>query len=139
MRIAVISDIHGNMDALESVLESIRKERCEKIFVLGDIAMAGPQPEDTIDWFMQNAENYNITMIQGNTDLMIANYSAELYKTLAEKAPVIKKNNASEKIISPAFPPMRDTAMYTLDNNEYNNNGVNRTIYLLVRLNTCFI
>lgn len=89
MRIAVISDIHGNMDALESVLESIRKERCEKIFVLGDIAMAGPQPEDTIDWFMQNAEVYNITMIQGNTDAMIANYTEDLYKELAEKAPIM--------------------------------------------------
>lgn len=89
MRIAVISDIHGNMDALEAVLESIKKERCEKIFALGDYAMAGPQPEDTINWFMQNSEAYNITMIQGNTDLMIANYSDELYKTLAEKAPVM--------------------------------------------------
>lgn len=89
MKIAVISDIHGNMDALESVLESIKKDRCDKIFALGDYAMAGPQPEDTINWFMQNAESHNITMIQGNTDYMIANYTDDLYKELSEKAPVM--------------------------------------------------
>ena len=31
MKVAVISDIHGNYQALESVLEDIEKEKCEKI------------------------------------------------------------------------------------------------------------
>ena len=44
MKIAVISDIHGNLEALEAVMESIKKERCDKIFALGDYAMAGPEP-----------------------------------------------------------------------------------------------
>ena len=49
MKIAVISDIHGNMQALEAVLESIKQENCEKIFCLGDLAMAGPEPSKMID------------------------------------------------------------------------------------------
>ena len=49
MKIAIISDIHGNMQALDAVLENIKKENCEKIFCLGDLAMAGPQPNETIN------------------------------------------------------------------------------------------
>ena len=44
MKVAIISDIHGNMQALEKVLEDIKTENCDKIFCLGDIAMAGPEP-----------------------------------------------------------------------------------------------
>ena len=89
MKIAVISDIHGNLDALEAVLVDIKNEGCEKIFSLGDYAMAGPLPADTVNWFMENAEKENITMIQGNTDYMIANYSENLYQNLTSKAPVM--------------------------------------------------
>ena len=47
MKIAVISDIHGNMEALEAVLNDIKDIACEKIFMLGDYAMAGPDPKQT--------------------------------------------------------------------------------------------
>ena len=32
MKIAVMSDIHGNMDALEAVMKDIEKQKCEKFF-----------------------------------------------------------------------------------------------------------
>ena len=48
MKIAVISDIHGNMEALEAVMADIEKQQCDKIFVLGDYAMAGPEPNSTV-------------------------------------------------------------------------------------------
>ena len=44
MKIAIISDIHGNIQALEAVMKNIKQEKCEKIFCLGDLAMAGPEP-----------------------------------------------------------------------------------------------
>ena len=44
MKIAVISDIHGNMEAIEAVMDDISKKSCNKIFILGDYAMAGPEP-----------------------------------------------------------------------------------------------
>ena len=49
MKIAVISDVHGNKEALEAVMADIEKEKCEKVFVLGDYAMAGPEPWNIID------------------------------------------------------------------------------------------
>lgn len=73
MKIAIISDIHGNMQALESVLTDIKKEKCEKIFCLGDLAMAGPEPVKTIELIKKLYEESNFELIQGNTDLMIAN------------------------------------------------------------------
>lgn len=49
MKIAVLSDIHGNMQALERVLEDIKANDCDKVFCLGDLAMAGPEPQKVID------------------------------------------------------------------------------------------
>jgi putative phosphoesterase len=89
MKIAVISDIHGNLEALEAVMQDIEKEKCDKIFALGDYAMAGPEPWKIIDFFMQKESDENYKIIQGNTDLMIADYNAEMYATLLEKAPVM--------------------------------------------------
>jgi len=73
MKVAVFSDIHGNIQALESVLADIKKEECEKIFCLGDLAMAGPEPVKTIELIKELYEKGNFELIQGNTDLMIAN------------------------------------------------------------------
>lgn len=98
MKIAVISDIHGNIDALEAVMKNINEEGCEKIFVLGDYAMAGPEPSLTVDWFFKKQFDENFEMIQGNTDLMIADYNEELYESLKTKAPIMAealKNDVS--------------------------------------------
>ncbi len=89
MKIAVISDIHGNMEALSAVLEDIKNNDCDKIFCLGDYAMAGPEPAKTINKFIELRKITDITMIQGNTDLMIADYSDELYSAVKNSAPVM--------------------------------------------------
>ena len=89
MKIAVISDIHGNMEALQEVFRDIEKEGCEKIFALGDYAMAGPEPDVAIEWFMKKDGDSKYTMIQGNTDLMIADYSEEIYQKVKENAPTM--------------------------------------------------
>ena len=102
MKIAVISDIHGNMEALNAVMKDIEDKKCEKVFVLGDYAMAGPEPSSVVGFFWTKKFDSNFSMIQGNTDLMIASYDEELYKTLKEKAPVMAealKNDA--EILTP--------------------------------------
>lgn len=89
MKIAVISDIHGNLEALEAVMMDIQKEGCEKIFVLGDYAMAGPDPAATVDWFFQKQFDSKFKMIQGNTDLMIADFNNELFEFIQNRAPIM--------------------------------------------------
>jgi len=89
MKIAVMSDIHGNMEAIEAVIEDIEQEECEQILVLGDYAMAGPEPDVAIDFFFDKLIDKKYKMIQGNTDKMLGNYSQTIYEDLKEKAPVM--------------------------------------------------
>src|SRR5437867_2247722 len=44
MRVAVVSDIHGNLHALEAVLAELDAERPDRIWCLGDVVGYGPQP-----------------------------------------------------------------------------------------------
>ena len=86
MKIAVISDIHANWQALEAILNDIKNQGCEKILCLGDLAMAGPEPAKVID-FVENQKDWIV--IQGNTDKMIAEYTPEIIDSLKEKFPVM--------------------------------------------------
>ena len=48
MSIAIISDIHGNLDALQAVLADIDHLGVEEIFCLGDNIGYGPEPEEVV-------------------------------------------------------------------------------------------
>lgn len=87
MKVAVISDIHGNWQALEQVIADYQMQGCEKVFCLGDYAMAGPQPRMVLDYVMNKAQNW--TAIQGNTDKMIAEFSLKMYDKLQQEFPVM--------------------------------------------------
>ena len=47
VRLAVLSDIHGNFRALEAVLADLRDQRVEEFVCLGDVVL-GPQPTETL-------------------------------------------------------------------------------------------
>lgn len=102
MKIAVISDIHGNMEALNAVISDIKEQACDKIFVLGDYAMAGPEPSKVVNWFMKKENDESFIMIQGNTDAMIANYSDKVYEEVKKAAPVMAEALKSDvEILAP--------------------------------------
>ena len=82
MKYAVISDIHGNMEALEAVLKDIETEQADKILCLGDLAMAGPEPAAAVERIKALVEEGKIDCIQGNTDKMIADFSEDILKNL---------------------------------------------------------
>jgi hypothetical protein len=46
MRLALLSDIHGNFIALDAVLADVKRERVEQIVCLSDVAFNGPQPRE---------------------------------------------------------------------------------------------
>lgn len=89
MKIAIISDIHGNMQALEKVFADIQKEKCEKIFCLGDLAMAGPEPQKAIEFIKELYDNGKLELIQGNTDEMLGNYSANVGEVVSNSFPIM--------------------------------------------------
>jgi predicted phosphodiesterase len=48
MRIALISDIHGNAVALDAALADIARDGADAIICLGDVAVLGPQPREVL-------------------------------------------------------------------------------------------
>jgi putative phosphoesterase len=49
MRIALISDLHGNIVSLEATLADIDRRGVDEIVCLGDVATLGPRPNDVIE------------------------------------------------------------------------------------------
>ena len=86
MRVAVLSDIHANVQGLEAVMTDVVEQGCEHVFCLGDLALAGPQPKEVMDYVM---EQDTWTVIQGNTDKMIANFGPEVLDFLDAQYPVM--------------------------------------------------
>ncbi len=64
MKRALISDIHGNLEALLAVLEDARSQSVDEIYCLGDIIGYGPNPCECLDEVMKNA---TVTIL-GNHD-----------------------------------------------------------------------
>lgn len=52
MRLAVVSDIHGNLPALQAVDDEIRRAGVDQVVNLGDIASGPLWPRETVDWLM---------------------------------------------------------------------------------------
>ncbi|MBI3563145.1 MAG: metallophosphoesterase [Gammaproteobacteria bacterium] len=69
-KIAFISDIHGNIDALRITLQDIKSRKISKIVCLGDVASYNAEPEAC---YKLLSENPDIVWIAGNHDLMAAN------------------------------------------------------------------
>ena len=63
-RIAIILDIHGNLEALKTVLSDIKKREIDHIYCLGDIIAKGTHSHECIKLIQENCE----VVVQGNCD-----------------------------------------------------------------------
>jgi predicted phosphodiesterase len=82
VRVALISDLHGNRLALEAVLQDIARHRVDRIVCLGDVATLGPHPEAVL----ARLEEIGCDCIMGNHDEFLLD--EKLIHTYTE-APVI--------------------------------------------------
>lgn len=73
MRIAAISDIHGNVAALEAVLADVAQRGVDVVVNLGDIASGALFPSETVDRLMPLA----LPTIRGNHERQIATLSVD--------------------------------------------------------------
>jgi putative phosphoesterase len=64
MKVALISDTHGNGVALNGVLEQLRHESIDQIVFLGDAVALGPQPQEVL----AALRDLNCRCVLGNTD-----------------------------------------------------------------------
>jgi predicted phosphodiesterase len=69
MRIGLISDIHGNLVSLASVLADIDRAGVDQIVFLGDVAAIGPQPCEVIE----RLRALDPPCIMGNHDMEVLN------------------------------------------------------------------
>lgn len=72
-RIALFSDIHGNLPALDAVLDAISGAGIRELFCLGDLVGYGPDPEGVIDRIRAR----RILTVQGNYDDGVGNRRGE--------------------------------------------------------------
>lgn len=84
MRIAVISDVHDNLTALDAVLADLRTQKPDVIFHGGDLPYGGCNPCEVIDCIMQEGW----PGVLGNTDQMLWDTSARA--GLESAAPKLK-------------------------------------------------
>lgn len=64
MKIALIADIHGNLPALEVVLEDLEGEKSDQLICLGDVSAMGPFPVESLE----RVQGLNCPVIMGNGD-----------------------------------------------------------------------
>lgn len=65
MKIAIISDVHGNLEALKATLTDIEKRKVDKIICLGDTIAKGVHPKECLELIRKNCE----IVLQGNCDV----------------------------------------------------------------------
>ena len=64
-KIATFSDIHGNYEALDAILEDIKKNNYDEVIFLGDLISLGPDSKACI----KRISEENVRFILGNHDL----------------------------------------------------------------------
>ena len=67
MRIAVVSDVHANLHALEAVLAEVDEGGFDQVWCLGDVVGYGPRPNECVAIVQERAE----ICLAGNHDLVV--------------------------------------------------------------------
>jgi putative phosphoesterase len=106
--IAVLSDIHGNLWALEAVLDHIEGRGIDKIVNLGDSIYGPLEPKKTAQLLIER----DIPSVSGNEDRMIVDSNAPLSPTLDFVRRVTNDSVASWLVACPATLKMGDIFMF---------------------------
>jgi predicted phosphodiesterase len=72
-RIALLSDVHGNLQALEAVAAEIRRAKPDAVLVAGDLVLNGPDPNGCVD-ALRLLESEGALIVSGNTDIAVGDF-----------------------------------------------------------------
>lgn len=72
-RLALLSDVHGNLAALEATIAAVRASGPDAILVAGDLVLNGPDPVGVLDAVRALAAD-GALVVSGNTDLAVADF-----------------------------------------------------------------
>ena len=68
VQVALLSDIHGNLVGLKTVLSDLKTRSVGQVLCLGDVAATGPQPREVVELL----QTMNWPCVMGNTDETLA-------------------------------------------------------------------
>lgn len=106
MKVAVISDIHGNLSALNRVVEDFESQDATQVIVLGDIIFFGDEPEEC---FKLIQELKPIAWVKGNTDDWINLIDDDFNPSNVEEEHMYKEYlRVKDKMSSSSFDYIRD-------------------------------
>ncbi len=75
MRLAIFSDIHGNMEAFKEVIRDIREQKVQKCFFLGDAISYGPESDRVV----RLLQRLGVSCVLGNHELALLQTHARYY------------------------------------------------------------
>lgn len=104
-RIAIFSDIHGNLQALNSIIDDINNTDFDEVICLGDVIGLGPNSKQCLDIIMDS----KIKMVKGNHEIYQINeelYQNHLADNEKKHRDWIKKTLSDEEINYIANLPM---------------------------------
>lgn len=84
MKIGIISDIHGNLIALENVLAELGRERVDKIVCLGDAIFNGSQPA----LVLKRMKELACPIVMGNADTFLL--QCESFEPTSEREQILR-------------------------------------------------
>jgi len=92
MKYVIMSDIHGNLEALNVCLEEFKKQPYDILVCLGDFVGYGPNPNEVVEWAIQYKKDHpNSIFVYGNHDRAIADLRVDLsWYNLQARSAIVK-------------------------------------------------
>ena len=81
VRVAILSDIHGNLVGLEAIVSDLKTRKVEEVVCLGDVAASGPQPSEVVE----RLQKLGWPCVMGNTDETLAKNIPEKLGKMSER------------------------------------------------------
>lgn len=90
MRLAVLSDIHGNITALKRCFEIIDKIKINGLVFCGDYISDVPQSKEVLEYIRMKSKQYKVWIVNGNREEYLINYHEN-----SKKKWTMESNNAA--------------------------------------------
>lgn len=90
-RIIAISDIHGNLPYLEGLLDKLRFDERDILFILGDFVEKGPESLKTLRYIMALSKKYTVYTLCGNCDIWAPLFDGDMGEGASTMLPYMER------------------------------------------------